>query len=86
MREMNRLERGVEPFPAATEVEARVALSEKDTIQTIAPASPNFQVTSNMLQMDETLAQIPLKDLVQVELVMERIPTKALYKLQVNVA
>jgi hypothetical protein len=53
---------------------------------TIAQASLNFQVTSNMLQMDETLTQTPLKDLVQVELVMARIPTKALYKLQVSVA
>jgi hypothetical protein len=39
-----------------------------------------------MLQMDEMIAQTPLKDLAQVELVLERIPTKALYKLQVSVA
>jgi hypothetical protein len=38
-----------------------------------------------MLQMDEGVAQTPLKDLAQVELVLARIPTKALYKLQVSV-
>jgi hypothetical protein len=39
-----------------------------------------------MLQMDEMVAQTPLKDLAQVELVLERIPTKSLYKIQVSVA
>jgi hypothetical protein len=39
-----------------------------------------------MLQMDEAIAQTPLKDLAQVELVLGRIPTKTLYKLQVNFA
>jgi hypothetical protein len=48
--------------------------------------SPTFTVTPNMLEMDEMIAQTPLKDLAQVELVLERIPTKALYKLQVSVA
>jgi hypothetical protein len=85
MRATHRPERGTYPFPAATEAEARTASSEKDTIQTIAQASPNFQVTSNMLQMDETVAETPLKDLPQVELVMERIPTKELYWLQFSV-
>jgi hypothetical protein len=31
------------------------------------------------------MAQTPLKDLAQVELVLAKIPTKALYKLQVSV-
>jgi len=39
-----------------------------------------------MLQIDEAIAQTPLKDLAQVELVMTKIPTKALYKLRVSVA
>jgi hypothetical protein len=38
-----------------------------------------------MLEMDEMIAQTPLKDLAQVEFGTERIPTKALYKLQVSV-
>jgi hypothetical protein len=36
-----------------TKVETRTAPSEQDTIQTIAQVSPNFQITSDMLQMDE---------------------------------
>jgi hypothetical protein len=59
---------------------------KQDTIQTIAQVSSNFQMTSNMLQMDKGVSQTPLKDLEQVKLVLERIPTKALYKLQVSVA
>jgi uncharacterized protein (DUF3084 family) len=39
-----------------------------------------------MLQVDEAIAHTPLKDLVQVQLVLAKIPTKALYKLQVSVA
>jgi hypothetical protein len=38
-----------------------------------------------MLQVDEAIAQMPLKDLVQVQLVLAKIPTKALYKMQVSV-
>jgi hypothetical protein len=81
-----RPERGTKPFPTTTKVEARTVPNEEDTIQTIAQASPSFQVTSEMLQMDKVIAQTPLKDLAQVELVLARIPTKALYKLQVSVA
>jgi hypothetical protein len=36
IREMHRPEKGIDSFPAVTEVKARVASSEKDTIQTIA--------------------------------------------------
>jgi hypothetical protein len=38
-----------------------------------------------MLQFEEAMEQAPLKDLAQVELVLDKIPTKALYELQVNV-
>jgi hypothetical protein len=72
-------------IPTTTKAEARVTSREKDTIQTIVQASPNFQVTFNMLQMDEIVAQTPLKDLAQVELVTIRILTKALYKPQFSV-
>jgi hypothetical protein len=37
-----------------------------------------------MLQMDEAISQTPLKYFALVELVLENIPTKALYKLQVS--
>ena len=45
-----------------------------------------FHVTPNMLHMDEIVDQTPLKYLAQIQLVMTRVPTKALYKLQVSVA
>jgi hypothetical protein len=38
-----------------------------------------------MLQLEEEMAQTPLKDLAQVELVLAKIPMKALYRLQVSV-
>jgi hypothetical protein len=38
-----------------------------------------------MLEMDEMIAETPLKYLAQVELILERILAKALYKLQVSV-
>ena len=86
VREMHRTKKGIDSFPAVTEAKARVPLSEQDTIQTIAQANSNFPVTPNMLHMDEIVAQTPLKDLAQVELVLERIPTMSLYKIQVSVA
>jgi hypothetical protein len=39
-----------------------------------------------MLEMEEMIAKTPLKGLAQVELVLERIPTKALYQLQFSLA
>jgi hypothetical protein len=53
-------------------------LSEQDTIQTIAWVSTNFQITLDMLQMGKGIDQTQLNDLVHVELVLERIPTKEL--------
>jgi hypothetical protein len=39
-----------------------------------------------MLQVDEETTQRPLKDVEQLDLVLSKIPTKALYKLQMSVA
>jgi len=55
-------------------------------MQTTAQSSSIFHVTPNMLRMDEIVGQTPLNYLAQIQLVMMRIPTKALYKLQVSVA
>lgn len=38
-----------------------------------------------MLQMDEIVGQTPLKDLDRIQLVLTRMPSRALYKLQVSV-
>jgi hypothetical protein len=86
IRATYRLEKVTYSFLTVTEVKTRATSSEKDTIRTIAQANSNFPVTPNMLQMDEMVAQTPLKDLKQVKLVLERIPRNSLYKLQVSVA
>jgi hypothetical protein len=38
-----------------------------------------------MLRMDEIVGQTPLKDLDQIQLVLTRMPSRELYKLQVSV-
>jgi hypothetical protein len=38
-----------------------------------------------MLEFEEAITQIPLKYLAQAQLVLSKIPTKTLYKLQVSV-
>jgi hypothetical protein len=77
---------GIDSFPTTSKEGAKAAPSEHEMIQMIAQTNPNFQITPNMLCIDDIVAQKPLKYLVQIQLVMERIPTKALYKLQVSVA
>jgi hypothetical protein len=83
--EMQRVGRGIYSVPVASQTGAKAGSIEQDTIQTITQASSIFYVTPNMLCMDEIVGQTPLKDLAQIQLVMGRIPTKALYKLQVSV-
>jgi hypothetical protein len=48
--------------------------------------SLNFIIRVKMLLIDEETTQMPLKDIERLELALPKIPTKALYKLQVNVA
>jgi hypothetical protein len=42
-------------------------------------------IKPSMLQMDEIVGQTPLKDLDHIQLVLTRIPSRELYKLQVRV-
>jgi hypothetical protein len=86
IRETQRVDRGIESVSAASQIGAEAGSSEQDRIQMTTQPSSTFHVTPNMLCMDEIVGQTPLKDLAQIQLVMMRIPTKALYKLQVNVA
>jgi hypothetical protein len=58
---------------------------EGTTVQITTTTSETFNITKDMLRVDEDVAQTQLKDVEQLELVLERIPTKALYKLQVSV-
>ena len=55
--------RGTYPFTTTIEAEARTMSNEQDTIETIVHAIPNFQITSDMFQMDEAVSHTPLKDL-----------------------
>jgi hypothetical protein len=48
--------------------------------------SETFQINQGMLQIDKDTTQKPLKDIEKLDLVLSKIPTKALYKLQISVA
>jgi hypothetical protein len=79
-------ERGTKSFfKGETTVAKRTMPQTKHIVHTTMQVSPTFRVTNDMLQMDETTAQTPLKYLAQVDMVLAKIPTKALYRLQVNV-
>jgi hypothetical protein len=58
----------------------------QETVQIIALGSEKFCITQDMLQMDEEIMQKKLKYIYHLDLVLPKIPTKALYKLQVSVA
>jgi len=60
--------------------------SEEETVQIMKLASENFSITKDMLQMDEDMAQTQVKDVEQMELVLDKIPTKALYRLHMSIA
>jgi hypothetical protein len=48
--------------------------------------SVNFRITLDMLFMDEETTQRPLREIEMLDLALPKIPTKALYKLQVSIA
>jgi hypothetical protein len=87
IRTAQRYERGTKSFPEGEATTTTRTTPQKEyTVHTISQASPTFRVTNDMLHMDETTTQTPLKYLAQVDMVLARIPTKALYRLQVSVA
>ena len=57
-----------------------------ETIHIIAKGIPNFMITLDMLYIDEGATQKPLKEIKTLDLALPKIPTKALYQLQINVA
>jgi hypothetical protein len=71
--------------PSTSHIEGKVGSNDQDRIQMTTQPSSTFHVTPSMLCMDEIMGQTPLKDLAQIQLVLTWIPTKALYKLQVNI-
>jgi hypothetical protein len=63
----------------------RVQEEERDSVQAILQPHVTFHITPSMLRMDEIVGQTPLKDLSQIQLVLTRIPSGALHRLQVSV-
>jgi hypothetical protein len=55
-------------------------------IQITVQESANFIITPSMLLIDEETTQKLMKDIKKLDLLMPKIPTKVLYKLQVSVA
>jgi hypothetical protein len=57
-----------------------------ETVQITVEGSANFIMTPKILFVDEETTQNPLKYIETLNLALPKIPTKALYKLQVCVA
>jgi hypothetical protein len=75
--------RGIEPSTPQTE--GRVQEEERESVQAILQPHVTFHINPSMLHMDEIVGQTPLKDLSQIQLVLTRIPSGALHRLQVSV-
>jgi hypothetical protein len=75
--------RGLEPL--APQTEGRVQEEERESVQEILQPHVTFHINPSMLRMDEIVGQTPLKDLSQIQLVLTRIPSGALHRLQVSV-
>jgi hypothetical protein len=56
-----------------------------ETVKITAQGSVNFIITPEMLFIDEETTQKPLKEIETLDLAFPKIPTKALYKLQISV-
>jgi hypothetical protein len=67
------------------EQETSVQKEKEETVKTIVVSSDRFKVTQEMLEVDENTVQRLVKDMEHMELVLEKIPTKALYGLQASV-
>jgi hypothetical protein len=53
---------------------------EEEIVQITSSASENFSLTKDTMKMDEDMVQKQVKDIKQMELVLAKIPTKAIYK------
>ena len=75
--------RGIDP--STTQTTERVEVEERDPVLPIPHAHSMVYIKRSMLRMDEIVGQTPLKNLDHMQLVLTRIPSKSLYKLQVSV-
>jgi hypothetical protein len=62
-----------------------VEVEERDPIHPLPHTNTKFHITPGMMRMDEIVGQTPLKELIQIQLVLTRMPTRALHKLQVSI-
>jgi hypothetical protein len=58
---------------------------DQQTYKGILQPNTTFHINPSMLHMDEIVGQTPLKDLNQIQIVLKRIPSGALHRLQVSV-
>jgi hypothetical protein len=71
--------------PKETPTQAKEAVPVPETVQFAAQPSANFIITLEMMFIDEETTQKPLKDIEMLDVALAKIPTKAMYKLQVSV-
>jgi len=57
----------------------------REIVKITAQGSVKFIITPEMLFIDEEITQKPIRDIQTLDLAFPKIPTKALYKLQVNI-
>jgi len=67
------------------EVGERTTQNEEKTIHLITHTIPIFHIMIDMFHLEESMVKKPLKDFVDVYLVLDKIPTKALYNMQASV-
>jgi hypothetical protein len=58
---------------------------EQESVQEILQPHVTFHINPSMLRIEEIVGQTPLKDLSQIQLLLTRIPSGALHRLQVSV-
>jgi hypothetical protein len=85
LRETKRtsISRGIEQ--STTQTNERVDIEERDPTLPMPHANTTVHIKPSMLRIDEIVAQIPLKDLDHIQLVLTRMSSRALHKLQVSV-
>jgi hypothetical protein len=71
--------KGIEP--STSQIEGRVQEEERESFQAILQPHEIFHINPSMLRMDEIVGQTPLKDLIQIQLVLTRIPSGVLHRL-----
>jgi hypothetical protein len=77
---------GAAQAPKETPMQAKEGVPVPETVQFAVQGSANFIIMPAMMFLDEETTQKPLKDIEALDVALAKIPTKALYKLQVSIA